>query len=77
MVLATGARQAGLGLTLGLATAWAVTRLMTSVLVGVSPSDPMTFLVVGFVLIVATLAGCLLPARRATRVDPVIALRCD
>jgi putative ABC transport system permease protein len=72
----------GMGLTLigamlGVMLAVAVTRLLTSLLYGVTATDPVTFTaVVLFVISVAVLA-CYLPARRATRVDPMTALRCE
>jgi putative ABC transport system permease protein len=55
--------------------ALATGRLLRVVLVGVSPNDPLTFLGILLVLISAAVLGCLVPARRATRVDPVSALR--
>jgi putative ABC transport system permease protein len=75
MVFGTGMRQAGIGLGLGLAAAFGVTRVLSTVLVGVSPTDPLTYGVVGTVLIAAAFFGCAIPARRAMRVDPAIALR--
>jgi len=63
------------GLIIGLAGALALTRLMTSLLFEVSPTDPLTFGVVALCVIVATLLACYIPARRATKVDPLIALR--
>jgi ABC-type antimicrobial peptide transport system permease subunit len=77
LVLAQGIRQILLGLTLGLLGAFAVTRVLRTALVGVSPSDPVTFLSVVAVLMLAGVLGCAIPARRAVRVDPVVALRCD
>ena len=75
MVLAQGARLAGLGIFIGLITALAVTRLMRSFLYGVQATDPLTFSVVSALLIGVALFACYLPARRATRVDPIVALR--
>ena len=75
MVLAQGARLAGLGIVIGLAAAYAVTRLMASFLYGVQPTDPITFVAVSGLLVGVALLACYLPARRATRVDPIIALR--
>ena len=75
LVLATGIRQAGIGLALGLAAAFAVTRVLSALLVGVSPTDPATFGVVAVVLLTAAALGCAVPARRAMRVDPATALR--
>ena len=63
------------GLTIGLAGALALTRLMRTLLFEVSPADPVTFGAVAFCVIVATLLACYIPARRASKVDPLIALR--
>ncbi len=77
LVLAQGLRQVAIGLVIGLIAAFGVTRVMRSALVGVSPSDPVTFLAVAMLLLLAGVLGCAVPARRAIRVDPVVALRCD
>jgi putative ABC transport system permease protein len=75
MVFTSGMRQAASGLALGLAASFGISRVITAILVGVSPTDPLTFgLVIGLLLAAATL-GCTLPARRAIRVDPAVALR--
>ncbi|HEY1471248.1 MAG TPA: hypothetical protein VGF61_19555 [Candidatus Acidoferrum sp.] len=71
LVLVTGGAFAGVVMSLGL------TRLMASQIWGVSPTDPWTFSVVVLVIFVAGLAACLLPARQATQVNPLIALRSD
>jgi putative ABC transport system permease protein len=63
------------GLAIGLLGSFALTRLMTSLLFGVKPTDGMTFIAVAVGLIAAALPACYLPARRATRIDPMIALR--
>jgi predicted permease len=75
MVLRQGARMAILGIAIGLAAAVALTRLMTSMLYGVSPTDPLTYAAVALGLAAVALAACCLPARRAMRIDPMVALR--
>jgi predicted permease len=75
MILGHGANMALVGVALGLAGALALTRLMSSLLFGVSATDPPTFLGVACLLTLVALAACYIPARRATRVDPIIALR--
>jgi ABC-type antimicrobial peptide transport system permease subunit len=66
-----------IGIAIGLAGALALTRLMSSLLFGVSPTDATTFAAVPAVLAAVALAACYLPARRAARVDPTVALRYD
>jgi putative ABC transport system permease protein len=70
-----GMRLVLLGLAIGLAGAYALTRLMSSLLFGVSARDPLTFVLVALALSTVGLLACYLPARRATRVDPLVALR--
>jgi putative ABC transport system permease protein len=75
MILGQGLRLAVMGIGLGLAASFGMTRLMSGLLFGVKPSDPETFVLVTAGLLVVALAACWIPAWRATRVDPVIALR--
>jgi putative ABC transport system permease protein len=75
LVLKQGMRLGLIGVVLGLATSYAVTRLLKNLLFGVSATDPVTLTVVALLLIGATLLACYFPARRATRVDPLVALR--
>ncbi len=74
-VLGHGGRVAAAGIALGLLGAAGVARLMTSMLYGVSGADPATFAGVAALLVFVALAACYIPARRATRVDPMVALR--
>jgi uncharacterized membrane protein YqjE len=75
MILNQGFRLALIGVGLGLAASFALTRLMTGLLFGVKPSDPQTFILVTAALLAVALAACWIPAHRATRVNPVVALR--
>jgi predicted permease len=72
-----GVLLAGIGVAIGLAAALAVTRLMATLLFEVSPLDPLTYVVVSLTLFAATMLACYLPALRATRVDPIGALRAE
>ena len=75
MVFAGGARIAAIGLGIGIAGALALTQVLSGLLFGVSAHDPLTFLVVPGVLLAVARAACWIPARRAIRVEPAIALR--
>lgn len=75
MVLSQGLRLVGIGMAIGLVLAFALTRLMVSILFSVSPTDPATFTVVLLILAMIAMLACYLPARRATKVDPLAALR--
>jgi macrolide transport system ATP-binding/permease protein len=77
LVIRQGMVLAVIGLVLGLTGALASTRLMTSVLVEVSPTDIVTFAGVTLLLALVVLIACYVPARRATKVDPLVALRCE
>jgi len=74
-VFLEGGRLAALGLAVGLAASLALTRLMASLLYGVKSTDPVTLGMAAALLLFVTLAACYIPARRATRVDPIVALR--
>ena len=75
LVLGHGTKMAGLGVLIGIAAAFGLTGLMAKMLYGVSPNDPLTFAGVAVLLTLVALAACYIPARRATRVDPIVALR--
>ncbi|MGC1620407.1 MAG: ABC transporter permease [Candidatus Acidiferrum sp.] len=75
LVIGQGARMALIGVTVGIAAALGLTRLMSNQLFGVSAHDPLTFAGVAVLLIIVAVAACYIPARRAMRVDPMIALR--
>jgi putative ABC transport system permease protein len=75
LVLVQGMLPLGIGLAIGLTASVAVNRLLQSMLVQVSPADPITLVVASAVLILSATLGCWIPARRAMRVDPVVALR--
>jgi putative ABC transport system permease protein len=75
LTMARALRPILAGLAIGLAGALAASRLVTSLLFEVKPSDPATFAIVVALLGVVALGACLIPARRATRVDPMVALR--
>jgi len=77
LILGQGLAMSVVGLLAGLVAALAVTRLTANLLYGVSATDPVTFIVIALLLLCVTLLACYFPARRATKVDPIIALRIE
>jgi len=75
LVIRQGLQLAAVGALIGLIGAWALTRLMASLLFGVTPTDSLTLVAVVGTLVLVTLVACYMPARRATKVDPLVALR--
>jgi ABC-type antimicrobial peptide transport system permease subunit len=75
LVLGDGMKMTMVGVVVGLLGAFGLTRLMTKMLFGVSATDPMTFVLISVLLMVVALLACFIPARRATKVDPLVALR--
>jgi predicted permease len=75
MFLKRGLIQLAIGLSIGLTAAFGVSRVMRTLLVQITPTDPLTFAVITVLLSLTAIAACLIPARRATRIDPLIALR--
>ena len=75
LIVKNGMSLALIGVAVGLAGAYASTRLLASLLVDVTPTDAVTFTIVTVVLLLIALLACYLPARRATKVDPLVALR--
>jgi putative ABC transport system permease protein len=75
MVLRHGIGITAAGMVLGLLCAFALARVVTNLLYGVSATDPVTFILISILLAIVALIACVIPARRATRVDPVIAIK--
>ena len=77
LVVGQGMKMATIGAVAGLIASLALTRLMKGMLFGVSANDPLTFAAVALLLMMVALVACWIPARRATKVDPMVALRCE
>ena len=76
-MLRQGLLTAVIGVAIGIAGAIGLTRTFQSFLFGLSPTDPLTFAAVAILLILVALLACYIPARRASKVDPMTALRCE
>jgi putative ABC transport system permease protein len=75
MVLTQGLKLTVIGVLIGLAASFVLTRVLKTLLFGVTPMDPVTFVLVSLLLVASALVACYIPARRATKVDPLVALR--
>jgi ABC-type antimicrobial peptide transport system permease subunit len=77
LVLRDALRMAGIGIVLGAAVGFGVTRVMRNLLFGVGSGDPLTFIAVAALLAAVAVLASYIPALRATKVDPIVALRCE
>jgi ABC-type antimicrobial peptide transport system permease subunit len=77
LVMVQGMWLSGIGVIVGAAAAYGLTRLLAGLLFGVKAGDPLTFAAVSFSLIAVAMLASFVPAKRATRIDPIIALRCE
>jgi len=77
LIIGQGVKLGLIGVAVGIAGARALTRSLSSLLYGVRPNDPLTFILVSLIVIGVALLASYIPARRATKVDPMVALRCE
>jgi ABC-type antimicrobial peptide transport system permease subunit len=77
LIVGHGAQLAGIGIGIGLAIALGLMRVMSKLLFGVNATDPVTFIVTAAVIFVVALAASAIPALKAIKVDPIVALRCE
>jgi ABC-type antimicrobial peptide transport system permease subunit len=77
LVFAQGGRMAVAGIVIGLVVSYLVTQFLRTLLYGIQPTDPLTFLAVALLLLGTVMLACWIPARRASRVDPMVALRAE
>jgi len=77
LIVRSGMTLTGIGLLIGIGGALALSQILSSMLFNIGKYDPTTIVAVAGILIVMALLACLIPARRATRVDPMVSLRCE